>query len=222
MNDTPEETQTEAQKETADLINLGEDTQEPKPEDGDNGLINLDGVGGDSKEETPKEEIQDPVAYDWNPPEEFKANWDSLGEDGKKEFDDFKSFANQHGIKPEAFNGLMDKYMAQSQKISQGHEKSLAGQWTETLQGWHKSIKDDKEVGGAKYGESLKIAGAAILELGGNELKQELSQTGFGNNPHLFKALVRAGNMLKEGAFVKGGVVKAPTELYEKLYKPKD
>jgi hypothetical protein len=100
----------------------------------------------------------------------------------------------KHGLSQEAaqeFLSLGDQ-MIQSLE-AKGHE-----QWTTKVNSWETAIKADPEVGGPKLKESIGLAVKGARSLGGAELIKELDDSGFGNNPVIFKALVKAGRLIKE------------------------
>ena len=81
---------------------------------------------------------------------------------------------------------------------------------------WRDEIKNDATFGGQNYTKSIADAGAFIEQFGGSAeevaaLRQMLRITGAGDNPHLIRALARAGKSLaREGTPVAATVPKSP------------
>lgn len=169
------------------------------------------------KEEAPAEPEE--IKYEWEAPAEFKEKYLS-SEEGQKEYTEFQDFAKQNGIKPEAFNALMEKYSTNIAKLQEGMTGNLVKEWEETKKGWHQAILKDTEVGGKNYASARESAKLALSELGTPALAKELEQTGFGHNPEVFKFIFRVGKAIGEGSFVRGKPVPPePKQPWEKIYK---
>jgi hypothetical protein len=68
----------------------------------------------------------------------------------------------------------------------------------EQLEGWVEDIKADPALGGEQFDENAGIAADAISQFGSPELRDMLNQTGFGNNPELFRFCLNVGKLLRE------------------------
>ncbi|UOF77454.1 putative protease [Caudoviricetes sp.] len=182
--------------------------------------------GDDEGIEKPSEEkkVEEPSEYKeedyvYEPEDEaLKAMWSAKGEEGEKQFAEFKAFAMEHKIKPDVMKKLIDRHLAQTSKVPEKVQADLASQWDKQVTEWHSAIQSDPEVGGDKYNYNKESAILAIHEFGGKELVQELRTTGFGNHPLLFKAFAKIGKSFREGSFVQGKPVKAEVPLYDRLY----
>lgn len=201
-----------------DFQQVEEKASEPKDQQQEDAdfLKDTEEKNGVPAEEEKTEEVKE-EDYTWSPPEDLKGQWESIGETGQQEFNDFQRYAKEKGIKGDVFKELMDKYV-KNVPSPQKTTEALAKEWGETLTGWHKEILADKEVGGQNYRQSKESAILAVKELGGKDLANELTQTGFGNNPKLFKFLAKVGDMMREGNFVRGGSPKQETKLYDNMY----
>jgi hypothetical protein len=205
-------------------MNVSDDNDTDDTSDFLSDLKNLDKSDAQTTEKATDEvKTETPTSledYEWTPPEDFKDKWEAKGEEGQKEYDEFKSYAKEKGIQPEVFKELMDKYINNTKSIPSKLEKDLEKEWNQTVDKWHNTILADKEVGGANYKASKKNAIVAIKEFGGNELAEELLNTGFGNNPLLFKAFAKAGRLLQEeGGFSSGSPIASKKPIHEQIYK---
>lgn len=178
----------------------------------------LEFVSDTDKKEVEQKPAEPEEVYDWQPSDDYKTQWDAKGEEGEKRYEEFKAYAKEKGLKGEVFKDLMTRYQAEISQVPKSVEAQLAKEWAKTTQDWHNQIKNDEEVGGEKYAESKRTALIAVKELGGKELADELLNTGFGNNPKIFKAFYRAGKMMSEKAFSTGKPVTPEKPYYEKIY----
>jgi hypothetical protein len=69
---------------------------------------------------------------------------------------------------------------------------------------WADESKVDKEFGGDKLDENLKIAKGALEKFGSPELSKLLKETGAGNNPEIIRLLYRVGKATGEDKVVPG------------------
>ncbi len=163
-----------------------------------------------AQEETPEEE------YDFTPPEDVKDSWDEA------KYNDFKAYAKEKGIKADVFKDLISKYVDSVKGVSSKVNSDLLAFHQSNVAGWVKEIKADPEVGGANYKASNKTAVDAILAVGGKDLATELVNTGLANNPKIFKAFVKVGNILNEGKYIAGKPAVSEEEIpLHKLLYPK-
>lgn len=93
----------------------------------------------------------------------------------------------------------------QAQKLIdiQAAEVQAAGErqvdtFNQLLQDWLAESKADKEIGGDKFEQTVKVAQNAISKFGTPELKQLLDQHGVGNHPEMIRFMARVGATLKE------------------------
>jgi hypothetical protein len=69
---------------------------------------------------------------------------------------------------------------------------------------WAEASKADKEFGGEKLDENLKVAKSALEKFGSPELSKLLQETGAGNNPEIIRLLYRVGKATGEDSLVTG------------------
>ncbi len=63
---------------------------------------------------------------------------------------------------------------------------------------WRTEASNDKEIGGDKFDENVKVGIRAVDAYGTPELKQLLDEQGLGNHPEVIRFMVRVGQTLKE------------------------
>lgn len=108
-----------------------------------------------------------------------------------------------------------------AQRLADWEAKRLQGQadaHVAMVKGWLDEVKADKELGGAKFDESVATARKAI-DLGPPELKALLNETGLGNHPVIVRWAHTIGKKLSEDTIEKGatggaGVKSAAQVLY--------
>lgn len=152
-----------------------------------------DKEGEESKEGDDKKTIYDDVVLPTDLPEGIEIDQDL--------FSSVKEIAAKHNLPKEAVQELVDGY---SKRITDA-DNTLKDQWSEIEQGWIKSAKTDKEIGGEKFEANLSKAKKAIDTFGTPALKEALDQTRLGNHPELIRMMVKIGEKISEGgSFVKG------------------
>lgn len=115
------------------------------------------------------------------------------------------------------FVDVQGKLMA---KVAETQSKA----WNELTGGWEKSLKVDKEFGGAKYEEHRATANKVIAKFADKEgkLVEALETTRMGNHPELFRLLWNIGKAMGEdkltGEGEKGGVDGTKKPLAERMY----
>lgn len=63
---------------------------------------------------------------------------------------------------------------------------------------WGEEAKNDKDIGGAKFDQSLKVAASGLQAFGSPELTALLNDTGLGNHPEVIRFCHRVGMALQE------------------------
>lgn len=116
--------------------------------------------------------------------------------------DGVKEIAGKHNLSKEAVQDLVDGYS----KRMNDSDNTLKDQWSEIEQGWIKSAKTDKEIGGERFEASVKKANVALEKFGTPELREALDQTRLGNHPEMIRLMAKIGDAISEGgSFEKGG-----------------
>lgn len=112
---------------------------------------------------------------------------------------------------------IADLAVAHTAKLVEQNRKAQVDGWMKTRESWVTELKADKEVGGANFDTSRDHALRAIARFGDANLKAVID-TGWGDNPALFKTFVKIGKALNEDKFVDGDVSKGDLSQAERLY----
>lgn len=88
-------------------------------------------------------------------------------------------------------------------KHVQASSKSQVDTFNQLMNDWQEQSKNDKEFGGDKFEENVKVAQAAISKFGTPGLKQLLEEHGVGNHPEVIRFMVKVGKLTAED--VPGG-----------------
>jgi len=98
------------------------------------------------------------------------------------------------GATQEQAQKLMDLAAKQVQAGSQKQTDTF----NQLMDEWQTTSKNDKEFGGDKFDENVKIAQNAVNKYGTPELKQLLEDHGVGNHPEVIRFMLHVGQTLKE------------------------
>lgn len=79
-----------------------------------------------------------------------------------------------------------------------------AESFSQLMDDWQTSSKNDKEFGGDKFDENIGIAMAALDKFGTPELKEFLQAHGAGNHPEMIRFMVKVGRLTKEDTLDSG------------------
>lgn len=111
------------------------------------------------------------------------------------------------------------KWAAEYQSGQVGAQtEMLQGQFRDMVQGWEAEARADKEIGGANFEASVETAKAGLDAVGTPELKEYLEQSGAGSNPHVIRAFVKIGKIVKEAPVLGGTGGKGESSFANSLY----
>lgn len=123
---------------------------------------------------------------------------------------EFKSFAKEQDLTQEQAQKVLD---FAGPKIKAMIEQPLRA-WNEMQVKWQEEVKADPEIGGTKFGQSIKEAGNVFVpgeanpfvksEAEAKALRDALNTTGAGNNPAIVKLFVKMGRVLAEPGHLTG------------------
>lgn len=88
------------------------------------------------------------------------------------------------------------------QRVSEGQAQRDA--YAKQTEDWAKAARDDAEIGGKRFDESVKAAHRFIGEYGSPELKTLLRDSGLGNHPELVRLCAKAGKAMAEDGGMSG------------------
>jgi len=113
------------------------------------------------------------------------------------------AYAKQHGMTIEAAQKLAD------------HNQALAVAWNTRQQQlrkseaeqWKKEVQTDKEIGGDKLADTLRVAKRAIDRFAPKDspMMKFLDETGYGNHPLWVRLMFEIGKTMKEDSPPNGG-----------------
>lgn len=98
------------------------------------------------------------------------------------------------GLSQEQAQKLVDFYAG---KLQASEQKSLDA-FGELVDGWAEASKGDKEFGGDKFEESVKVANETLTKFGTPELDKFLKESGAGNHPEVIRLLYKVGKLMAE------------------------
>lgn len=124
--------------------------------------------------------------YDFTLPEGFTANEELAGE--------LKALAKENGLSKDAAQKFADLGVKMQQQQAEA--------WQTQVDQWAEQVKADKEIGGEKFDENVALAKQALDKFGGQELKDLLKDTGFGNHPAIVKAFYNIGKSVSNDTLV--------------------
>lgn len=121
----------------------------------------------------------------------------------------------KHQIPREAVQELINLHLAKTAELTQRQATMQREVWNNTRRGWVDEFTKDPEIGGNRRETTLQQAGGAIERFGGNAAQQKalrdaLTLTGAGDNPHVIRLLSNLGKALGEGRMVAATQSKAP------------
>lgn len=82
--------------------------------------------------------------------------------------------------------------------------ESETNSFNEIREGWVKSAKEDKEMGGQKFSETVSNAQQAIAKYGTPELKAVFDQYGIGDHPEMIRFAAKVGALMREDKVESG------------------
>lgn len=106
---------------------------------------------------------------------------------------EFRTAAHASGLQPRQAQGLLDWF-----------NKTQTERLTAYTKGMEEGVGKLKTEWGAKFDEKLGMAARAVKELGGDELKTMLEDTGLGNHPVLVKLFAKIGESMMEDTIIAG------------------
>lgn len=136
--------------------------------------------------ETAAENQPTEAEYNFTLPDGFTADEEITG--------DLKALAKENGLSPEVAQKFADLGVKMQQKQAEA--------WQTQVDQWAEQVKTDKEIGGEKFEQNIALARQALDSFGGQELKDLLQSTGFGNHPAIVKAFYNIGKSVSNDTLV--------------------
>lgn len=123
--------------------------------------------------------------------------------------DEFLDVINNAEMSPaERANALVSL----SNKVLEGASEANSTAWTQQQESWQNEVRNDPEIGGAKFQGTMEAVGRLVEEYGSQELREVLDLTGAGNSVHLVRFLNKLAGQLTESSTPIPGVAPATAE----------
>ena len=100
----------------------------------------------------------------------------------------------------EQVQAVADLYI---RRMSAAREKQIAAE-RETVKNWREELKNDAEIGGAKYEENLASVKKMLIKYGSEDFYNYLDDSSLGNYPPFVKVMVKIARELEDDRFVPG------------------
>ena len=133
----------------------------------------------------------------------------------EKTFGDFSKFLTDPALTPQQrAQGLIDMQIAREKAISEQGTQAF----TDLQNTWREQVKNDPEIGGAKYDATVAGIGKLMEKYADEPTRQVFETTGAGNNPLIVKMFAKMAKDLAEGGPVPGDPGASAQSLASKIY----
>jgi hypothetical protein len=153
-------------------------------------------------EEKPKEEVKKEEKVEVKK-EEIK--YDIKQAEGsllsKERIDEIAAEAKKLGLSNEVAQRMADRENDAIKQYADNAKKEL-DQLVEVE--WPKQVKEDKEIGGDNFKESIESAKRAFKQFGSEEFNKIINESGYGNHPELIRTFARIGKAMSNDKVIIG------------------
>lgn len=134
----------------------------------------------------------------------------------KAALESFTPVAKELNLTQEQAQKLVDMYATQLNSLQIAQNEQVV----QMRKDWVAQVREDQEIGGAKFTENIGAAVQALIRYGTPELRQALDQTGLGDHPEMIRFCYRIGKAISEDALIPGSpaVPKPPKTAAEIIY----
>ena len=101
----------------------------------------------------------------------------------------------------EQVQAVADLYI---KRMSAARERQIAAE-RETVENWREEVRNDPEIGGAKYEENLASVKKMLVKYGSEDFYNYLDDSSLGNYPPFVKVMVKIAKELEDDKFIPGG-----------------
>lgn len=101
----------------------------------------------------------------------------------------------------EQVQAVADLYI---RRMSAARERQIAAE-RETVENWRAEVRNDPEIGGAKYEENLASVKKMLIKYGSEDFYNYLDDSSLGNYPPFVKVMVKIAKELEDDKFIPGG-----------------
>jgi hypothetical protein len=206
---------------TEDLI---EDTTATEPVDDTATDLLSDGASADDENTTDLLSDDEsggnegvPETYSFEPPEGIEIDEDTQGR-----IDEFSETAREMGLTQQQYQSLIEYDINRVQQLNDVAVES----WGRQVEEWRKSAKADKEIGGEKFTENLKVAESALKQFGDTDLRalfkspspENPAGLAIGNHPAMLRFLNRVGKAIAEPSLLQGDAAPQTEGTLKRMY----
>ena len=108
------------------------------------------------------------------------------------------------GVTQETAQEIVTTYAQQLNEAAKATAEQQQKEYSETLQTWEKTIKQDPDFGGVKFDQSVAAARRVIGKFGSPEFGKLLDSTGIGNHPEFFRFVAKVAGAFSESPVING------------------
>jgi hypothetical protein len=115
--------------------------------------------------------------------------------------DEIAAYAKEKGLSNEA----AQEVLAREDKAVSDYHTRLEAEYAASQEKWFDEIKNDPELGGEKFEQTLALSNRVVERFGSPKFKEILSTTKLGNNPELVRFVAGIGKSMANDTFVTSG-----------------
>lgn len=112
-----------------------------------------------------------------------------------------ETYAKELGLN----NDAAQKLLTRESELASNTEAQLAKEHEDQVKSWQDAAKNDKEIGGEKFGENKELAFRALDKFGTPEFKKMLQDFGYEHHPEVLRAFVRIGKAMSDDRISQAG-----------------
>jgi len=158
-----------------------------------------------------------PETYTFEPPEGLELDAETKGK-----IEAFADQAREMGLSQKQYQSLIEYDINRAQQLNEAAVES----WNGRVEDWRKSAKADKEIGGEKFAENLKVAESAIKQFGDADLRALLKSPSpenpnglaIGNHPAVLRFLNRVGKAIADPGLLQGDAAPQTEGTLKRMY----
>jgi hypothetical protein len=158
-----------------------------------------------------------PETYTFEPPEGLELDAETTGK-----IEAFADQAREMGLSQAQYQSLIEYDINRAQQLNEAAVES----WNGRVEDWRKSAQADKEIGGEKFSENLKVAENAIKQFGDPDLRALLKSPSaenpnglaIGNHPAVLRFLNRVGRAISDPKLLQGDAAPQTEGTLQRMY----
>ena len=158
-----------------------------------------------------------PETYTFEPPEGLELDAETTGK-----IEAFADQAREMGLSQAQYQSLIEYDINRAQQLNEAAVES----WNGRVEDWRKSAQADKEIGGEKFSENLKVAENAIKQFGDPDLRALLKSPSpenpnglaIGNHPAVLRFLNRVGKAIADPKLLQGDAAPQTEGTLKRMY----